>query len=406
MEEKNLPLEGIKVVEIAAVVAAPTAGRMLAYYGADVIKAETVGGDGLRIVGTSHHLPTSPGNNPLFDNFNAGKRLTAIDLKHPEGRQVLLKLLESADVFIANTRMRSLEKLGLDYESLKERFPRLIYAHFSGYGLKGEEKDRPGYDATALWMRSGAVGDAGLEGQFPLRPPYAFGDIATAGYFLSGILAALVARDRTGRGTRVETSLLNGGIWLNGPYVICTQPAYGYSLPRGRYEPRNPFSDCYLCSDGVYICPTVKNYTSDRKMLARVFEMPELAEDPDLESIAVMTKAGKVPAVTSRLEEVIRQKTSQEWCRILMENDIPNERLFHSYEVAADRQAWANGYLEMVSYPDAETAVPVPPVQFSDYDTAEHRSVGEVGADTEEILSEAGYSPEEIAHLRECGAIR
>ena len=141
-------------------------------------------------------------------------------------------------------------------------------------------------------------------------------------------------------------------------------------------------------------------------MLARVFEMPELAEDPDLESIAVMTKAGKVPAVTSRLEEVIRQKTSQEWCRILMENDIPNERLFHSYEVAADRQAWANGYLEMVSYPDAETAVPVPPVQFSDYDTAEHRSVGEVGADTEEILSEAGYSSEEIAHLRECGAIR
>jgi crotonobetainyl-CoA:carnitine CoA-transferase CaiB-like acyl-CoA transferase len=119
-----------------------------------------------------------------------------------------------------------------------------------------------------------------------------------------------------------------------------------------------------------------------------------------------MTKAGKVPYVTRRLEEVIGQKTSEEWCRILMENDIPNERLFHSSEVAEDRQAWANGYLEMVDYPDSETAVPVPPVQFSDYDTAEHRILGEVGADTDTILTEAGYSPEEIAHLRECGAIR
>lgn len=404
--ENGMPLEGIRVVELASVVAAPTAGRMLAHFGAEVIKVEAPSGDVLRKVGEMHWLPIDVGNSPLFDSFNTGKKLTAIDLKKPEGMQVLLRLLETADVFISNTRMRALEKMGLRYEQLKDRFPRLIYAHFSGFGLAGPDKDRPGYDTTAFWMRSGAVGDAVLPGQFPSRPTYAFGDIATAGYFLSGILTALLGREKTGKGTLVETSLLNSGIWMNTPYVINTQPAYGHQLPQGRYEPWNPFSDYYLCSDGEYICPIAKLYPRDRGMLAEVFGMPELVEDPDLATVGKMKRAGKEAAVVQHLEAVIKTRSSAEWIELFRQYDIPYETVHHIKDVVKDEQAWANGYLETFSYPDSDTVVPVPPVKLSEYERRAYTAQGAIGADTDEILSSIGYSEETIAALKEQAAIR
>ncbi len=405
MNEINMPLEGIRIIELASVVAAPTAGRVLAHFGAEVIKIEAPSGDVLRKVGDMHWLPIEDGNNPLFDQFNTGKQLMAIDLKKPEGMQVLLRLLEQADVFLTNTRMRSLEKIDLGYETLKQRFPRLIYAHFSGFGLAGPDRDRPGYDTTAFWMRTGACGDAVLPGDFPARPSYAFGDIATAGYFLSGILTALLGRERSGHGTLVETSLLNSGIWMSGPYVVNTQPAYGHQLPEGRYEPWNPFSDYYLCRDGKYICPVAKLYPKDRFMMAEVFEMPELAEDPDLATISSMKKAGKEPAVVQRLEHAIAQKDSEEWIRIFSEHDIPYETIRQISDIVNDEQAWANDYLERVNYPDTETVVPVPPVKFSDYRRKPYRIQGSIGADTDTILANAGYSEDEIAQLKENHAI-
>lgn len=153
---QDLPLAGVRVLELATVVAAPTAARIMAAYGAQVIKVEAPNGDLLRPLGTAHQLPAEDGNNPLFDLFNAGKELAAINLKTPEGMALFHRLLARSDVFITNVRMRSLEKMGLGYETLKEAYPRLIYAHFSGFGLTGPDVDRPGFDSTAFWLRSGA----------------------------------------------------------------------------------------------------------------------------------------------------------------------------------------------------------------------------------------------------------
>ena len=406
-ENKNtLPLEGIRVIELATVVAAPTAGRVLAHFGAEVIKVEAPSGDVLRKVGDMHWMPIEDGNNPLFDQFNTGKKLTAIDLKNPEGMQVLMRLLEGADVFLTNTRMKSLEKLGLDYESLKARYPRLVYAHFSGFGLSGPDKDRPGYDTTAFWMRTGGCGDAVLPGDFPARPSYAFGDIATAGYFLSGILTALLGREKTGHGTLVETSLLNAGIWMCTPYVVNTQPQYGHQLPEDRYEPWNPFSDYYRCRDGQYISPIAKLYPRDRVMLAEVFGMSELRDDPDLATISSMKKSGKEPDVVARLEQVIAQKDAAEWTEIFRAHDIPYETIHHIKDIVNDEQAWANRYLEHVPYPDADTVVPVPPVKLSEYQRKPYRIQSGIGADTDEILGEAGYNTEEIEHLKKEHAVQ
>ena len=200
---QNLPLSGVRVVELATVVAAPTVGRIMATYGAEVIKIETPGGDGLRPFGKGHCLPTEDGNSPLFDLYNSGKKFTSLNLKTEQGQEAFHRLLTTADVFLTNVRYKGLERMGLDYETLKVKYPRLVYAHFSGFGLKGVDADRPGYDMTAFWMRSGALLDWLLPDSFPMRPTFAFGDVATASAFLSGIMMGLYSRNNTGKGTMV-----------------------------------------------------------------------------------------------------------------------------------------------------------------------------------------------------------
>lgn len=405
--DKTLPLKGIKVIELATVVAAPTAGRLLADFGAEVIKIETPdGGDVLRAVGEMHQMPAEEDNNPLFDVFNTGKRLISLNLKSDEGREVFFRLLSKADVFMTNTRMQSLKKMGLGYEELREQFPGLIYAHFSGFGLEGEDRDRPGFDSTAFWMRSGAVGDMVLPGGFPARPPYAFGDIATASYFLSGILMALIGRERTGRGTLLSTSLFASGIWMCAPYVINTQEKYGKQLPSDRYDPWSPFSDIYLCGDGVYITPISKKYSADRAMLAEVFGMRELVEDPELGTVSGMRASGKLAAVTKRLEEVILTKSSKEWAEIFRRYDIPYEILGHIKDVTTDGQARANGYVEDIAYRDGVTVMPVPPIKFSEYSRRAFERQRPIGADTDSIMNELGYSVERIRAMKEKRAVR
>lgn len=404
--KNELPLSGYKVIELATVVAAPTAGRLLAEYGAEVIKIEMPSGDPLRSIGEMHSMPADDGNNPMFDIFNTGKKLISLNAKTEMGHRLLMELLGQADVLITNTRMQSLEKLGLGYGTLKEKFPRLVYAHFSGFGLTGPQKDRPGYDTTAFWMRTGAVTDWMAEPGFPVRPSYAFGDIASASYFLNGILMALIAREKTGHGTLVSTSLYNSGIWMNATSVVNVQPQYGRVYPNGRYDPWNPFSDYYLCADGVWICPITKSYPRDRFLMADIFGMPELADDPDSESIGRMRAAGKLEGCIRRLSEVMLGKSSADWAEIFEDRDVPYETVGSVGELYKDGQAWANGYFENVSYPDGTvTAMPVPPIVMAEYERRTFAPQGGIGADNESVLSDLGYSSEQIEELKKTGSI-
>ena len=158
-QKKKMPLEGIRVVELATVVAAPTASRVLCAFGAEVIKVETKIGDEMRRAGEFEMVVCEDDKNPLFTIQNSGKRLTSIDLKNPDGKAAMLKLLETADVFLTNVRLPSLGRLGLDYETLHAAYPGLVYAHFSGFGPKGPDAAKPGFDSTAFWLRSGPMAD-------------------------------------------------------------------------------------------------------------------------------------------------------------------------------------------------------------------------------------------------------
>lgn len=404
---QNMPLSGVRVIELATVVAAPTVGRIMAAYGAEVIKVETPGGDGLRPFGKGHCLPTEDGNSPLFDLYNSGKKFTSLNLKTPEGQEIFHRLLASADVFLTNVRYQGLERMGLDYEVLKEKYPQLVYAHFSGFGLKGADADRPGYDMTAFWMRSGALLDWLLPDSFPMRPTFAFGDVATASAFLSGIMMALYARGNTGRGTMVSTSLLASGIWCNSAYVLNAQEPYDRKYPMARYDPWNPFAEWYQCSDGQWVAVFEKKYATDRYVFSELFDMPELAEDPDLEDLTKMRKSGKLPAVTKRVSDAFLKKPAQEWLQIMAEHDIPSELLVHFKDVCKDRQAWENGVFDEVEYPDgAKVAMPAPPIVFPEFERKAFSINQGIGEDTDDILTSIGYSKEDITALRKSKIVR
>lgn len=202
MEEKMMPLQGVKVVEMSTVVAAPTTARMLCAYGAEVIKVESLGGDVMRLAGTHEMTPYEDDLNPLFTIHNSNKKFISLNIKSEDGKKALLDLLAEADVFITNVREKSLIRNGIDYETLKEINPGLIYAHFTGYGEKGPSANDPGFDISAFWLRSGPLADWQTKGSFPFLPTYAFGDMVTSNSFLSGILMALLQRLKPERAQR------------------------------------------------------------------------------------------------------------------------------------------------------------------------------------------------------------
>ena len=402
---QDLPLKGIRVLELATVVAAPTVARIMATYGAKVIKIEAPNGDLLRPLGTAHQLPAEDGNNPLFDLFNSGKELAAINLKTKEGMALFHELLAQSDVFISNVRMRSLEKMGLGYENLKARYPQLIYAHFSGFGLTGPDVDRPGFDSTAFWLRSGGSQDWLTPGAFPVRPSFAFGDLTTANAFLSGILMALLGRQATGHGTMVSTSLHHSGIWYSASAVLNSQ--YGKEYPVDRYAPWDPFSDYYECADGEWLAVMEKEYSRDKETMARIFDMPELLTDPRLANLGTMRDSGAMAEISHKVEAIMRTRTAQEWAAILDANDVPNERLRHYREIASDEQANVNGVFDQVTYPDGKTAaMPTPPIRFSEYGKQATCPTAGVGADTDKVLRDLGYSDNDITALREAKVIK
>lgn len=406
MEKKALPLAGITVVELSTVVAAPTAARVLAAYGANVIKVEGLSGDVMRRFGTSYEVRAEDGVNPCFTLTNSGKSFISVNLKTEEGKAVMHRLLKGADVFISNVRPKSLERLGLDYGSLKDRYPALIYAHFSGFGTAGPDRDRPGYDTCAFWLRCGGMLDWLTPDSFPLRPVYGFGDLATSAQLVSGILMALLGREKTGTGTEVSVSLYANGLWLNSFGVISAQPQYGRAFMRGTCQPYDAFSDYYQCSDGTWLGFFCNEYAREKEKLAGVFGLPELLSDPNCTNLTVMRQTNMLEKICAKLRQIFLTKTRDEWCEILREADIAYDKLLHYDEVYTDPQAWANEYLEDVTFADGtKAAIPMPPIRFSAYDRERTVSTGTVSQDAERILTELGYSAEQIRQLRDCGAI-
>lgn len=401
------PLSGIKVLDLSTFVAAPVCSRLLADMGADVIKIEHPTGDAWRQTGISY-LPTrfDDTENPVFDIYNSGKRHAAIDLKTEEGKNVFFRLLEQADVFVTNTRPAALKRLGIAYEDLKDRFPKLIYGIVLGYGEKGPDADKPAFDTTGYWSKTGFLRDmAPLSDHYaPVQPPFGMGDTVT-GYLLMGeICAALYHRTQTGKGDYVRSSLYHNGIFTMGTMEIISQQPWGRAFPTTRVDHGIP-GGYYRCADDEWVYIAVGYAQSLIPRLCAAIGRPELAEDP-----RYATAEGRT-AHKAEYYGIFKEAFSKEpishWLQVAEEKDLPIVRMNHFSDVAEDEQAWVNGYLEHVTFANGHTDVmPSSPIEMDSIGTVKTVPSPAVGADTEAVLKEFGYTAEEISQLQKTGAIK
>lgn len=276
-------LKGIRVVEFATYVAAPAAGALLADYGADVIKVESAQGDPMRQFFAS--VGRADQQNRVFETDNRGKRSIVIDISTDEGSRELRELVLSADVFLTNTRPASLQRAGLDWDTLRKLKPGLIYASFTGYGEVGPEADKPGFDIAAFWARTGLCSLATVKGGEPTQLRTGIGDHTASLSMLSGILGALYHRERTGEGQKVQSSLVRTGV-----YAAASEHAVQLQLgkigsTKGRHEAVNPMNNFFRAADDRWFVVVPRQGSGDWPKLTAAAGRADLVNDARFASI-------------------------------------------------------------------------------------------------------------------------
>ena len=236
-------LENVRIIELATVIAAPSACAILSDHGANVIKIERPGGDSWR------------NGLAMFENDNRGKRSISLNLNHKFGMEIFINLIKSADVFVTNLRQSALKKLNIDYETLKNINSKLVYTMMTGYGLTGPDANNPGYDVGAFWARSGVmdISKSNDETKLPARYPGGNGDHTTALSIIGAILGGLFYKERYGRGQLVETNLFMNGIWTLSTAISAYTGLKSSQFRSSRTSSYNPCLNNYTCKDGKMI---------------------------------------------------------------------------------------------------------------------------------------------------------
>jgi crotonobetainyl-CoA:carnitine CoA-transferase CaiB-like acyl-CoA transferase len=397
----RLPLEGLRVLDVSSFIAAPAAAVVLGDYGADVIKVEPPGeGDPHRSNINLTSFPKAEVNYPWhLDARN--KRSIALDLKRPEGRAALDRLIDKADILITNYPFPVRARLRLAYEDVSARNPRLIYASFSGYGEQGVEKDQPGYDSNAYFARSGLLDAIHHEGQPPGFALPAQGDRPSAMALLSAILLALIDRERTGKGTWVASNLLANGLWSNGVYAQAA--LVGSYLPNRppRETPRSALANIYLTSDDRWLQINVTNETRDWPAVLEMIERPDLAADPRFAERK--DRHANAVALREILDGIIKTRPFAHWNRFLKARAVPHSRINRLNDIPDDAQAVAARAVVETDIPDMPRTLAAP---FELGHVAPRRAGPgpALGQHTDVILQEAGLGENEIAALKASGA--
>lgn len=405
------PLEGIRVLELTTFVAAPVCARMLGDLGAEVIKIEPPKGDAWREAGSEFNTSRFGDDmNPIFDIYNSGKKLISLNLKSEEGKQAFWKLMEQADVFVTNNRPEALKRLGIHYDDVKDRFPKLVYALILGYGEHGPEAAVPAFGVTAFWARSGFIRDMALTDTDyqPLMPPSGAGDTITGTTLCLQVCAALLNRTRTGKGDFVRSCLYQNGIFTFATMGLATQQPGGRVYPRSRLAGGSAggLSGTYCCADGEWLFLASGGSAAFIPRIVAMVGHPELMEDPRLIDKTESTKPENISAIYQLFREAFLTKTREEWMQLGKEYDVPLVKVNHFNEVATDEQAIANGFVEKVTYPNGDSIMmPTSPFIMDSLGKVETKIAPLVGADTAEVLLDLGYTQEQIDAMAASGAI-
>jgi len=397
-----MPLDGIRVIDWTIWQQGPVASVMLGDLGADVIKVEErVGGDPGRGVLAAQGLDLRDRPNFYFEANNRNKRSLTVDLKKPAGVAIVQRLAERADVFVQNFRKGVAGRLGLDAATLRGRNPRLVYASASGYGPEGPESGAPSFDYLGL-ARSGIMYSCGEPDDEPLAIAGGIADQMGAIMLAYGVVTALLARERTGRGQEVDASHLGSMAWLQG-LGLSARLMLGRALPR---QPRrfatNPLWNHYRCGDDRWLALSMLQPDRYWERFCAVLEIPEAAADPRFKTMLDrMMNAGECIAL---LDEVFARRPRAEWLRRLASGGDFIYSIINSVDdLPDDPQMQANGYVTAFEHPAfGPTQVVGLPVRLSETPGSIRLPAPEFGQHTEEILTEVlGYSWEEIGRLRE-----
>lgn len=400
----ELPFEGIRVVELAQWVFVPVAGALLADWGADVVHIERIEGDSYRGLATQGIGTGSGGVNLSVALANRGKRSITLDLKQDQGMDVLHQLLSTADVFLTNLRPGALERLGLDAGSLRARYPSLVYARGNGYGMRGPDADQAGYDASAFWARGGLAHIlTPPERDYPISQRGAIGDRNGAMALAFGIAGALLKKERTGKGSVVDVSLLATAMWTLSSDVLATLGGDSPAPASGRGVPFNPVVGTYRTSDGRHISLVfleADRYWAD---FCRLIGREDLIDDPRYSDLAARRENGA--ACVAELDAEFAKRSYVEWKELLRQLDAPWAPVQSVTELLDDPQVLANGYLGEVQLEEGISyRMPAVPVQFDEQPPTMRRAP-EQGESTELILMELGFDWDQIGSMKEAGVI-
>jgi crotonobetainyl-CoA:carnitine CoA-transferase CaiB-like acyl-CoA transferase len=399
--EKGI-FDGLKVLDCASFIAAPAAATVLSDFGADVIKIEPpVTGDPYR------HLPNLPGYPHSEHNFawlleSRNKKSLALDLAKPEAQAVLYRLVAESDVFITNMPPQVRAKLGITYDHLAHLNDRLIYASFTGYGEKGEEANKPGFDSNAYWARSGLMDLVRAdEHTTPARSIAGMGDHPCAMAFYGAIVTALYKRERTGKGSHVSSNLMANGVWAASVLAQAKLVGAKFGERRPRERALNAVTNHYQCKDGRWLILSLLNEERQWPTLARCLERENLVTDPRFAT--KKDRHARSLELIKIFDEIFAAKPLAEWRRILdgsglvfgvvgILDDIPNDQQMIDNEV-------------LVPFENDTMLTINSPIWVDGSKKVQPRKPPGLGEHSDEILRQAGYDDAAIQKLRSSGAV-
>ena len=401
------PLEGIRVVELATFIAAASAGRFMADLGADVIKIESAKGDPLRHTAPSEGRPLDMYENTTWDLENGNKRCISLNMKDPAGKEAFFKLLDTADVLITNWRVQALERAGLDYETLKARYPKLVYAICTGYGEYGPDKDLPGFDFTAFFARGGYLDSLRQRGTVPMNVVPGLGDHNVGMNLAAGICAALLQAKLKGVGEKVETSLFESAIFNMGMMIQASNyEGIAQNYPIDVRKSANPFNAAWRTKDDRFIQTCMPDFNTYYKAFITAVGREDLADSQEYFPILTCQEKGLTSELYDIVMDAFSKKTVAEWTLILEAADIPFALAKNWMEIRNDKQAEANNCFYDMTYSNGNTRRLVRlPVKFQEMGVPEYKTgplIGEQGAD---VLKELGYEDAQIKEMQDKGAL-
>ncbi|EQF10850.1 isocaprenoyl-CoA:2-hydroxyisocaproate CoA-transferase HadA, partial [Clostridioides difficile] len=347
--------------------------------------------------------PASDDENPMFELENGNKKGVSINVKSKEGVEILHKLLSEADIFVTNVRVQALEKMGIAYDQIKDKYPGLIFSQILGYGEKGPLKDKPGFDYTAYFARGGVSQSVMEKGTSPANTAAGFGDHYAGLALAAGSLAALHKKAQTGKGERVTVSLFHTAIYGMGTMITTAQ--YGNEMPLSRENPNSPLMTTYKCKDGRWIQLALIQYNKWLGKFCKVINREYILEDDRYNNIDSMVN--HVEDLVKIVGEAMLEKTLDEWSALLEEADLPFEKIQSCEDLLDDEQAWANDFLFKKTYDSGNTGVLVnTPVMFRNEGIKEYTPAPKVGQHTVEVLKSLGYDEEKINNFKDSKVVR